>query len=327
MLATLTENARRVRVHAGAAALDGAFSALAAAGRLHPRLQPAKLSITVERDLPYRVGGAAPHRLDVYRPPAGTANGRCVLYIHGGGFRILSKDTHYGMAISFARRGYTVFNIDYRLAPKHPFPAAIDDACAAYRWVVENAERYGADARQMVVAGESAGANLALGVVVAACWDRPEPYAQRVWQTGVVPVAAIPACGLLQVTDPWRFARRRRLRQVVADRIEEVSEAYLGAPRSELTELADPLVIVEHGGAPGRPLPPMYVPVGMRDPLLDDSRRLGAAMARRGVRCDVDVFPNQIHAFHAMLWMDDARACWRTTHRFLNDVFAARAAA
>lgn len=322
MLTRLEENARRAHRRLGAVVVDGAFNGIASAGRFHPRLNALKRGVEVFRDVPYRVGGAVPHRLDVYRPPAEARNGRCALYIHGGGFRILSKETHFAMALRLAMSGYVVFLINYRLAPQHPFPAALDDVSVAYRWVVDNASRYGADASKLVVAGESAGANLTLGVTVAACWDRPESYAQRVFSTGVVPVATMPACGLLQVSDPWRFGRRRALSAITRDRIEEVWEAYLATSSTVERDFADPLVIVEQASAPSRALPPMFAPVGTADPLLDDTRRLAVAVRRHGGVCDDRYYPGEIHAFHAFLWRDAAQRCWRDTFEFLDTAFA-----
>ena len=79
------------------------------------------------------------HLLDIYRSTVHPPPWPVVLYVHGGGFRILSKDTHWLMGLIFARRGYLVFNINYRLAPRHTFPAALQDAAAAYAWVVRHA--------------------------------------------------------------------------------------------------------------------------------------------------------------------------------------------
>src|SRR5262249_8451053 len=152
------------------------------------------------------------HRLDVYRPlrERRSAPWPVVLYVHGGGFRILSKDTHWMMGLAFARNGYLVFNINYRLAPRHPFPAALSDAADAYAGVARNAASFGGDLSRLVVAGESAGANLAAALAVAACYRRSEPWSRTVWDTGLVPRAALPACGILQVSDTERFSRRRR---------------------------------------------------------------------------------------------------------------------
>ncbi|HRI71997.1 MAG TPA: alpha/beta hydrolase, partial [Polyangium sp.] len=88
-----------------------------------PVAHPGFYGVDVERDVPYLNSANPAHRLDVYqprdarRPPA-------VMYVHGGAFSTLSKDTHRVMALNFAARGYVVFNINYRLAPQHRFPAA-----------------------------------------------------------------------------------------------------------------------------------------------------------------------------------------------------------
>ena len=98
------------------------FHGLSRAGRLHPASNPARHGVEVERDLRY--GPAAEHILDLYRPHKHPGPWPVVFYVHGGAFQILSKDTHWLMGLAFARRGYLVVNISYRLAPRHRFPAA-----------------------------------------------------------------------------------------------------------------------------------------------------------------------------------------------------------
>ena len=255
-----------------------------------------------------------------------------VLYIHGGGFRMLSKDTHWLMGLAFARRGYLVFNVNYRLAPRHPFPAAIEDVCAAYEWVVAHAASRGGDLSRLVVAGESAGGNLAASLAIATTFERPEPFARRVFATGVVPRAVLSACPILQVSDTDRFLRRKRLPRWLHDRIAEVQHAYLrgwdaAAPRPGALDLADPVVFLESEAAAARPLPPFFVPVGTRDPILDDTRRLEAALARREVPCEARYYPGEAHAFHALVFRAAARRCWQDTFAFLGRHAATPAAA
>lgn len=322
MIVGLGENTSRLRRALGAAVVDTAWAGASRLARELPEARRTRASQDVTHNVPYRVGAAAPHHLDVYRPPEGRSNGRAVLYLHGGGFRVLSKDTHWVFALMFARAGYTVFVPDYRLAPRHPFPAALDDACAAYRWVVDHARSYGADPAQLVVAGESAGANLTLGVAIAACCERSEPFAERVFATGVVPRAIVPACGMLQVSDPWRFGRRKRISPFIGDRLEEVHDEYLATSESHERELADPLVVLEQlRSAPARALPPMYVSVGTADPLLDDTRRLARAARRLGVVCTDRYFEGEIHAYQALVWRKAARQTWRETFEFLDRAF------
>src|SRR5579883_380215 len=155
--------------------LEQAFKNLSWAGSLHPRANPAKHGVEVVKDIPYRDSTLPEHRLDVYRPIKRDGPLPAVLYVHGGGFRILSKDTHWVMALAFARRGYLVFNISYRLAPEHPFPAAVEDCCTALEYLIDEAPRHGGDLSRLCFAGESAGANLVTALAVTTCFARPEP--------------------------------------------------------------------------------------------------------------------------------------------------------
>ena len=319
--------ARRARMRAGAIVVDNFFRGLARAGQLHPLADPRRHNVhVVARDLSYRDGGHDDHRFDVWRPRDVASPLPIVFYVHGGGFRFLSKDTHWIMALAFARRGYLVFNVSYRLAPRHPFPAAVEDVCAAWRHCLGRAAEWGGDASRVVVAGESAGANLATTLALSTCYRRPEPFAQAVFELGIVPRAVVPMCGILQVSDTARFARRRRIPRFVADRLEEVTEAYLfgheHATPEEL-ELADPLRVLERGAPPERPLPAFFAAVGTRDPLLDDTRRLEAALARMGVTCEARYYPGELHAFHALVFRPNARDCWRRTFGFLDRVLPA----
>ena len=278
----------------------------------------------VIRNVPYQPTGLHEHLLDVYRPRDAGQNSRLpvALYVHGGGFRILSKDTHWLMGLAFARRGYVVFNISYRLAPRHPFPAAVEDACSAFSWVVDNAERYGGDASRMVLAGESAGANLVTSLALATAYPRPEPWARAVWESGVRPRAVVPACGMLQVTDPQRFRRRwphmRPFHQRPAARGERCLPARQRRSRAARAGPCRPAVLFERGAAPERPLPPFFVPCGTKDPLIDDSRRLASALERLGVEHEARYYPGEVHAFHAMVWRPNARRCWKHTFSFLD---------
>ena len=319
----LRSTVRRARVKAGAFVVDNFFRGLAAAGRLHPNANPARHGIEVTRDLPYREGGAVEHLLDVWRPTHVATPMPIVFYVHGGGFRFLSKDTHWVMALSFARAGYLVLNVSYRLAPRHPFPAAVEDIAEAWQWALAHAAEYGGDPSRIAVAGESAGANLAMGLTLSTCYRRKEPHARAVFDAGVVPRACLPMCGMLQVSDPARFARRRKLARFIADRIDEVAEAYLfgheHATPEEL-ELADPLCVVERGDKPDRPLPPFFAAVGTADPVLDDTRRLQAALDKAGVANEVHYYPREPHAFHALVFRKSARECWKATFRFLDGV-------
>ena len=167
MAAYSREALRGLGLRAEALVIGSVFETMARLGRCDPRSRPERHGVEVTADVPYKAPGGREHQLDIYRPANAQGPLPVVLYVHGGGFRLLSKDTHWVMGLAFARQGYLVFNINYRLAPQHPFPAAIDDVCAAYGWVAENAAQYGGDVGRLALAGESAGANLVTALAVA----------------------------------------------------------------------------------------------------------------------------------------------------------------
>jgi acetyl esterase len=309
----------RVRRALGAAVTDGFFKGAAKGAKLLPIARPGVHGVEVVRDVPYRRSGRAEHTLDVYRPVNAPGPLPIVFYIHGGGFRILSKDTHWVFGLAYARRGYLVVNINYHLAPAHPFPAAVTDVSAAWQWLVANAARLGGDCTRVVVAGESAGANLATVLTVMTAYERPESYARDAFATQVVPRAVVAACGLYDVSHTERFSGKSAY---LRDRIEEVADAYLHGVKlrdRRTLELADPVVALEREETPARPLPPFFLPCGTWDPLLHDSHRLHAALVKRGSTGSVvREYRRGPHAFHAFVVTPQARACWKDTFAFLD---------
>jgi acetyl esterase len=230
------------------------------------------------------------------------------------------------MGALLARQGYQVFSINYRLAPAHPYPAAVQDACAALCWVARHGASFGADLSRLALAGESAGANLVTGLAVSLCQERPEPWAQAVWETGLVPSAVVAACGFLQVSDTARLGRRKPLPTWLTDRLVTIEEEYLAGQRDAAAlELADPLRVLEGHQRWQRPLPPFFIPIGTRDPVLDDSRRLAAALQAQGVEAELRYYRGEVHAFHAFLWRERARKCWRDKFAFLERHMAPQA--
>lgn len=308
---------------------EGFFRGLSSLAALHPAANPERNGVQVEKDIAY-AGHHSTHAswqlLDVYKPVHRPGPWPVVFYVHGGGFHLLSKDTHWLMGLVFARFGYLVVNISYRLAPNHPYPAAIEDTCLAYQWLAQNIAQLGGDPNRVAVAGESAGGNLISALALATCERRSEPWARDTFDTGLVPRAALPFCALLEVSRPERFSARRPLPRWVDGMLRDVSASYLhGHPAmpGPATELADPLRVLEEAaaGARGgfaRPLPAFFAPVGTRDPLLDDTRRLAKALDALGVANEAQYYRGGIHAFHAFVWDPVARRCWRDALAFLD---------
>lgn len=321
------------RRFAGALVVDTFFRSLTNVAKLHPNANPAKHDVEVTKNVAYLASGREHHLADIYRPVGKrAADGPLpiVLYVHGGGFRILSKDSHWIMGLLFARRGFLVISINYRLAPKHPYPAALEDCAAAYEWVVKNGAALGGDVSRLFLAGESAGANLVTAMAAAACIRRPEPFAKKIFDTGVVPVATLPACGMLQVTDIERFSRRRPIPTWLMDRLTEVGHWYLPRTAPEHGfDFADPLVLLERAERTDRPLPAFFISCGTKDPLLDDSRRLAKALEALALRTgsaathELKIYPGGVHAFHAMIFQQIARDHWKDNFRFMDRVLGA----
>ncbi len=312
------------------AALDGArrlFRAAELSAHVAHRLLARRVRVT--RNVPYYGSGKHAHKLDVFQPTDATIERLrpVVMYVHGGGFEVCSKDTHWMMAQAYAHAGYVVFNINYRLAPKHSFPKPLQDVCAAYLWVLDNAARFGGDAARIVVAGESAGANLVSSLALINAIERPESWARAVFRRNAAPAAVVAACGLFEVGNAHRFREIARDSWTITKiAIEQVSRAYVPHARAHDREhdLANPLTMLEGWHALHRPLPPFFVPCGTLDPLLDDTRRLEAVLRARGVDHEARYYDGEIHAFHALWWRAAAKRCWSDTLGFVARQLRAR---
>lgn len=317
-------------------AVRSLFAGVETLGWLRGAIDGPVHGINVERDVHYGPDADGPdarhHRLDIYRPQS--RNGRAaktapILYVHGGGFRILSKETHATMAKILARAGYTVFNIDYRLAPEHPYPAAAEDAGRALGWITEHADELGVDMDRLVLAGESSGGNVVTALGLACCVRRDEMWARRVFDLGVRPAVVAPTCGFLQVSQLERLEDGYDLSSLERDKLLEAAHAYLPDARRRQGDeetpalLADPLLVLEEatGGRsrPERPLPAFFAAVGTRDPLLDDSVRLRRALEDHPTRCDLHVYDGELHSFHALYWREAAKDYWTRFIGFLDE--------
>ena len=299
--------------------VDGFFQSLSSMGRALPSSTPERHDVECLEDLSYGPHGDA-NLLDVYRPlsTSGSEGLPVVLYIHGGGFRSLSKDTHWIMSLIFARRGYLVVNINYRLGPEHPYPAAIEDACTAWLWAQEHVGELGGDPSRIVVAGESAGANLVMALTVACCYQRDEAWAREVYEAGVVPKVVAPACGIFQVSDVARYQRDGHSNRFTQAVLDDCEDCYLpGESLRSQPGLADPVCIIEQE-MPDRDLPPAFLPVGGWDPLREDNRRMTQALWDRDVEAIDRLYPREVHAFHALVFRKRARQCWREMLEFVD---------
>ena len=228
--------------------------------------------------------GAACDAVDVNGIPGewviapGADTGRVVLYLHGGGYVMGSVRTHRGLAARISRAAKArVLLVDYRLAPEHPFPAAVEDAAAAYAWLLNG----GFSAARIVIAGDSAGGGLALALLVNIRDEGiPLPCAAvclSPWTDLAVTGASMAANA---ATDP--IVRREDALAAAA--------AYLagGDPK---TPLASPLYADLTG------LPPLLIQAGTAETLLDDARRLAQRAGAAGVEITLDLWEHMFHVW------------------------------
>jgi len=301
-------------------AADRALHAFARVRYAMPDAHPSRFGVVTHRDLAYGPADGRWHMLDAYVPMKPRRPLPVVMYVHGGGFAMLSKDTHRVMALAIARAGYLVFNINYRQGAGHRYPQPLEDACRALVWVKEHAASFGGDPERIAIAGESAGGNLVTALAVACSYPRPEPFARAVFDAAIALKAVIATYGFLDLGHTDEYLKHPRMSRWTKALLLDAARSYLGHDlRSAVDEhpLASPLRIIEDG-APARPLPPFFVSVGTKDPLLRCSKRLKTALDRLGTECDLHISPGEIHGYDAMVWRPNARAKWRAAHAFLD---------
>jgi len=319
---------QRLRLGRGAVlygTVDRAAHTLARLRYALPDAQPERHHVFLEPNVPYGMSKRHHHSLDVYVPMRAQRPLPVVMYVHGGAFASLSKDTHRVMALAIARRGYLVFNINYRQGIRHPFPAPLEDAAEALLWVNANADRFGGDRSRIAVAGESAGGNLvtALGVMHAKRYD--VPFAKRVYDANISLRAVLSTYPYLDLTD--RYEKHPRLALWYKIGLFDAASSYLGQHvfARDHHVLASPLRALESGWDGSRPIPPFFIACGSRDPFLQQCQRLKDALDRLDVPAELFIAPGEIHAFDAMVWRAPARAKWKATHAFLAKHLAPRA--
>ncbi|MBB4134711.1 alpha/beta hydrolase fold domain-containing protein [Gordonia humi] len=207
-----------------------------------------------------------------------------IVFLHGGGFVVGSRASHDSLARELAvASGADVLSVDYRMAPEHVFPAAVDDSVAAFRYAVEKASDWGLDPRRIVVAGDSAGGNLSAVV------------AQQVRDDAVVPCFQLLIYPVVDVSVTRGSVREfaEGLFLTAAD-MDFFMDTYLPSP--DLVE--DPRVSPLKGELAG--LPPAHVVVAGFDPLRDEGIEYAKALEKAGVEVTLERASGMIHGFANM---------------------------
>jgi len=260
----------------------------APAGRPHP--VPDDVRVTE-----VTAGGVPAHWLDA----PGTDAGRVLIFLHGGGFEFGSVRSDGELAARLGRAaGMRVLFPEYRLAPEHHFPAAIDDVIAAYRWLRTDQRL---SASSIAVAGDSAGGGLAVGLLVA---TRDAAEALPAAAALMSPTVDLTSSGasMKERVDQDPISTPAMLRQFAAD--------YL-AGADPRTPLASPLFASLAG------LPPLLVLVGTADLLLSDSERLAAAADQAGVDVTLEIGEGLPHVYPLMLGAPEAAEATEEIGKFL----------
>jgi acetyl esterase len=251
---------------------------------VHPELR------VEDRAIP---GPAGPIAIRVYWPPTDPGDQRVppvVVYFHGGGFVVGDLDTHDGSSRQHAvGADAVVVSVDYRLAPEHPYPAAIEDAWAATLWVADHGAEIGADTKRMAVAGDSAGGNIAAVMTQRARDSGSEndnaapPIAfQLLWYPATLWDPSLPS-----------FSENAASPILDVKAVAAFSRWYAGE-----IDMSDP----PPGLAPGRAtnlagLAPAYIGVAGYDPLRDDGIRYGELLAAAGVPVEVHNAETMVHGY------------------------------
>lgn len=221
-----------------------------------------------------------------------------LVYLHGGGWVCGSPTTHAKLGRRFAESGHLVFNVDYRLAPEHPFPTPFEDCVQAIRWANAVAEHYGGDASRLAVGGDSAGGNLSAASAIALADDPEVDIRAALLIYGVFDFAKMSGDDAIA-----EIHGQPELAEAGSQLIELMVGSYLGAERPEEL-LRDPRVSPIHAA---EKLPPCHVMCGTADPLIAQAADLVERLRDAGVEHEhVDV-SDMPHGFVQMEFFPQAR--------------------
>ena len=232
-------------------------------------------------DFPGPEGGRIPVRH--YRPRRSPSPAPCILYFHGGGFMLGDLDSSDTVAWGIAESvGAHVVSVHYRLAPRHPFPAAPEDAFAVLRHVAGNGAELGIDADRIGTWGDSAGGNLAT-VTCLMSRDRGGP---------AVSAQVLVAAALSDLLDSESYRVHAHSPGLTTAAVDFFWGEYLGGRRPSREPYATPLAAEDLSG-----LPPALVHIAEIDPLADDGRRYVERLRAAGVEAELRVAERMIHGF------------------------------
>lgn len=268
---------------------------------------PAVPDLADVRDMVVPAGGKGAPEIGVrvYRPATASEKAPGLVFLHGGGWILGDIETHDALCrILAVRSDAVVISVDYRLAPEHRFPAAVDDCERAWRHVHGNPDVYGVDPDRLAMGGDSAGGNLT-AAVCRRLRDAGDPM--PILQLLIYPATDFTASGGSMDRNATGYVLTR-------DRISSMGEIYLGDPANATHPDASPLLAEDLSG-----LPPALVQVAGYDPLRDQGVAYAGKLEAHGVSVRVIEYPTVVHGFMRMIrpvsmahvGLDDAAAALR----------------
>lgn len=244
------------------------------------KLAPAKLALMETRTI--RGPDGDDLKVRVYRPE-GTGPFACGLYFHGGGWVLNTIDTHCDVVQRLAEAAGCVFvSVDYRLAPEHKYPAAVEDAYAALNWVVQNARDLQIDPARIAVSGDSAGGNIAAALCLMTRDRSGPPIA---FQALIYPITD---CDLERPS----YVENADGYFLTTSQMRWFWNHYVSTPEQMRESYASPL-----RAASLRGLPPALILTAEFDPLRDEGEAFAAALREAGVPVELTRYDGLIHAF------------------------------
>jgi len=244
-----------------------------------------------------------------YLQPAGIATGRVILQLHGGGYIGPMKNIYRDFAKLYSRysMGADVLTVDYRVAPEHPYPAALEDALDAYRWLIQE-RRY--KAKNIIVAGDSAGGGLAFAMVMY-LRDHRLPLPGGI--IGMSPWGDLTCSGESYETN---YSRDPQFGNTTDNLLHD--SAYIGD-----ADPRDPYLSPVFGEFWG--MPPVLMQVGSEEVLLSDTLRVADKLRMTKGKLRVSVYDGMFHVFQmAMRLIPESREAWEEVGAFLQILYGIR---